>query len=88
VRFSGTRRVADCLNYKTGKYDRFKYEYSEIVMPDTTPASAITRAAVLDRVERETDYGKRRSRPAKPKVQDATDSSSSREPKENGTVKP
>lgn len=81
--------VAECFNPRTKTIDRYEYSYSDIVIPDTTPASAFTRESVLDRIRRETDYGKRRPRPqAKPTVDDATLESLSRELKEKGTAKP
>ncbi len=80
--------VAELLNPKTKKVDRFEYEYWDIVIPDATPASAFTRASVLARVKSETAHGKRRSRPAEPKVDDATLESLARDLKENGTAGP
>jgi hypothetical protein len=68
--------------------DRFEYEYSDIVIPDATPASAFTRASVLARVKSEPGYGKRRPGPAGPKMDDATLESLARELKENGTARP
>jgi hypothetical protein len=81
--------VAERFNRRTKTIDRYEYVYSDIVIPDTTPASEFTRPSVLARVRRETNYGKRRSRPrAKPTVDDATLESLSRELKEKGTAKP
>jgi hypothetical protein len=90
----GNRRVlpagfiVEKLNAKTKKVERFEYEYSNVVIPDATPASAFTRTAVLARIQRETGYVKRQSRQTEPRLDDATLGSLARDLKENGTAKP
>ena len=81
--------VCEWLNPKTNKTFRYEYEYSSVVIPDSTPPSAFTRAAVLARIRSETGYSKLGLRTGTgSKVDDAALDSMARELKENGTAKP
>jgi hypothetical protein len=81
--------ICEWLNPKTKISFRYEYEYSSVVIPDSTPPSAFTRAAVLARIRSGTGYSKLGlGTGTESKMDDAALELMARDMKENGTAKP